>query len=176
MPKSVPTGDFSRLLRELAREYRDINWAFFNNRLQLIPLAISDDRSRLGFFAPDPRRIELSRELVSNHAWGTVVEVLKHEMAHQFVHELLGHRDETSHGPSFQRVCEQLGIDPRASGLPAETRERSPILDRVKKLLALANSPNQHEAETAMRMAHRLMLRHNLEPPTKPAPRTDFAI
>jgi hypothetical protein len=163
MPKPRPTGDATTLLRELAREYRDLNWALFGNRLQLIPLAISDDQSRLGFFAADPRRIELARELVLNHPWGSVVEVLKHEMAHQFVHEVLGHRDETSHGPSFQSVCERLGIDPRASGLPVEKHERSPIIERIKKLLALANSPNQHEAETAMRMAHRLMLRHNLE-------------
>jgi hypothetical protein len=91
------------------------------------------------------------------------VEVLKHEMAHQFVYEVLGHHDESSHGPSFQRTCEQLGIDPHATGLPGENPRRSPILDRIKKLLALATSPNQNEAETAMRVAHRLMLRHNLQ-------------
>jgi hypothetical protein len=158
-----PLADHSKLLREIARDYADINWAYFGNRLQPAPLSLSEDRSRLGCFVPEPRRIELSRELVLNQPWGVVVEVLKHEMAHQFVHEVLGHHDESSHGPSFQRTCERLGIDPRATGLPCENPRRSPILDRIKKLLALATSPNQHEAETAMRMAHRLMLRHNLE-------------
>jgi hypothetical protein len=33
----------------------------------------------------------------------------------------------------------------------------------VRKLLALAGSSNQHEAEIAMRRAHELMLRHNIE-------------
>lgn len=155
--------DLSKLVRELAREYADINWACFRNRLQPIPLSLSDTQSRLGCFIPDPRCIELSRELVLTRTWGTVLEVLKHEMAHQFVHEVLGHRDESSHGPSFQRTCEQLGIDARATGLPLESSRHSVILERIKKLLALASSPNQHEAETAMRMAHRLMLRHNLE-------------
>jgi hypothetical protein len=100
---------------------------------------------------------------VINQSWGVVLEVLKHEMAHQFVYEILGQQDESSHGPSFQRTCERLGIDPRATGLPSERPHRIPILDRIKKLLALATSPNQHEAEAAMRMAHRLMLRHNLQ-------------
>ncbi|HET6337558.1 MAG TPA: DUF2786 domain-containing protein [Polyangiales bacterium] len=158
-----PLHDTSRVLRELARDYASINWAYFGNRLRPTPLSISDDRTRLGCFVPEPRRIEVSRELVANQSWGIVLEVLKHEMAHQFVHEILGHHDEPSHGPSFQRTCEQLGIDPHASGVPATAPRRTPILDRIKKLLALAASPNEHEAETAMRMAHRLMLQHNLQ-------------
>ena len=94
-----------------------------------------------------------------------VREVLKHEMAHQFVHEVLGHQEEPSHGPSFQRVCQQLGIDPRASAVPAAQRESSPIIERIHKLFALAGSQNPHEAEAAMRMAHRLMLKHNIQQP-----------
>jgi hypothetical protein len=155
--------DSSRVLRELARDYASINWAYFGNRLSPTPLSLSDDRTRLGCFVPEPRRIELSRELIANQSWGVVLEVLKHEMAHQFVHEVLGHHDEPSHGPSFQRTCERLGIDPHASGVPTTAPRRTPILDRIKKLLALAASPNEHEAETAMRMAHRLMLQHNLQ-------------
>jgi hypothetical protein len=118
----------------------------------------------------DPRRIELSRALVYSQPWGTVIEVLKHEMAHQFVIEVLKHTDETSHGPSFQRVCERLGIDATAQGLPeAPPPERTAILERIRKLFALAGSANQHEAEAAMRMAHRLMLKHNLERPSEDA-------
>ncbi|MBA3459378.1 MAG: DUF2786 domain-containing protein [Deltaproteobacteria bacterium] len=37
------------------------------------------------------------------------------------------------------------------------------MLDRIRKLLALAGSPNQHEAEMAMKKAHELMLRHNID-------------
>ena len=158
--------DTAPTLRELAKEYGSINWAFFGNRLQPVPLSLSDDTSRLGCFRRDPRRIELSRELVLQRAWGVVVEVLKHEMAHQFVIEVLGHADEASHGPSFQRVCERLGIDARASGVPEPAPEHSAILERVRKLFALAGSSNQHEAENAMRMAHRLMLKHNLQRPS----------
>ncbi|MET0386445.1 MAG: DUF2786 domain-containing protein [Polyangiales bacterium] len=166
-----PSCDSALILRELAREYTDINWGFFKNRLTPLPLLLSDHTSLLGRFTSDPRRIELSRALVLGQPWGSVIEVLKHEMAHQFVAEVLGEHDETSHGPSFQRVCERLGIDARASGLPHSqaAAERSPILERIRKLFALAQSANQHEAETAMRMAHRLMLRHNLAQPSETA-------
>ena len=43
-----------------------------------------------------------------------MVEVLKHEMAHQYAHEILGARDESAHGEAFRTVCQRLGID--ASG------------------------------------------------------------
>jgi hypothetical protein len=37
------------------------------------------------------------------------------------------------------------------------------VLERIRKLLALAGSANRHEAEGAMQRAHELMLRHNIE-------------
>jgi hypothetical protein len=48
---------------------------------------------------------------------------------------------------------------PAADGSDVATRTS----DRIRKLLALAGSDNQHEAELAMKKAHELMLRHNIE-------------
>ena len=48
--------------------------------------------------------------------------------------------------------------------------EPARVLERIRKLLALAGSANQHEAELAMRTAHELMLRHNVD---EAAARTD---
>ena len=89
-------------------------------------------------------------------------------MAHQYAWEVLGAKDETAHGPAFRQVCEERGFDARASGLPdGETQDESrladPVLEKVSRLLALADSPNQHEAESAMRLASKLMLKHNLD-------------
>ena len=103
--------------------------------------------------------------------WGVVVEVLKHEMAHQYVDEVLKATDEAPHGPAFRRVCEDRGIDKRTSGLP-EDGEANRILGRVTKLLALAGSANQHEAEAAMAKAQAMMLQHNLS--LNPDRRYDF--
>jgi hypothetical protein len=98
--------------------------------------------------------------------WGADVEGLKHEMAHQYVHEVLGERDETPHGPGFRRTCARLGIDVAASGLPATYAESDPeqrMIERVARLLALAESPNVHEAEAAASAAQRLMLKYNID-------------
>jgi hypothetical protein len=77
---------------------------------------------------------------------------------------------ETAHGPAFQAVCARLGIDATASGLPEpppDERDGTPsaetrLLQRVARLLALAESSNVHEAEAAMQEAQRLLLKHNL--------------
>jgi hypothetical protein len=110
--------------------------------------------------------LELSRALVVERPWPEILGVLQHEMAHQFVDEVLRVHDETAHGETFHRVCTERGIDARAAGpaVPADSQvDVDRVLDRIRKLLALAGSPNQHEAETAMRKAHELMLRHNIE-------------
>ena len=93
--------------------------------------------------------------------------MLLHEMAHQFVDEVLRVRDEDPHGPTFARVCAERGIDGRAHGAPVPVAGADAagdrVLDKIRKLLALAASANQHEAELAMRTAHELMLRHNID-------------
>ncbi len=166
--------DLAAIVRELAREYARLNATYFRDRLQPIPLSLGEDRSRYGCFVRDPRRIELARALVLEQPWGIVVEVLKHEMAHQYVAEVLGEVGETSHGPTFQSLCDKLGIDGRATGLPSVSPEHARIVTRIQKLFALAGSSNQHEAEAAMRMAHRLMLKHNLEHASRDAAASAF--
>ena len=156
------------LVRELLGEWRRLNASYFRNALRAPVLALTESRHFLGRWSHDERTLELSRPFVLSHPWGRVVEVLKHEMAHQYVHEILRELGETAHGNAFRGVCERLGIDHAASGVPP----RSPTSDgddeermvaRIAKLLALAESPNQHEAEAAMAAAQRLMLKYNLE-------------
>ena len=135
--------------------------------------ALSDSQHRLGAWDSSTRTLSLSRRLVLDCAWTVVREVLKHEVAHQFVDEVLGVRDQTAHGPAFESVCRAHGFDGRAAGLPdgaeAGADAGSPILRRIARLLALAESPNVHEAAAAMRAAQRLMLRHNIDAATAAA-------
>jgi len=119
---------------------------------------------RLGFWDAARREIALQRSLVRERPWGVVVEVLKHEMAHQYVSEVLGVRDEGPHGPRFRETCARKGIDPRAAGEPVRGPEgEDRVVRRIQKLLALAGSPNRHEAEAAAAAAQSLLLRHNLD-------------
>jgi hypothetical protein len=155
------------LLRALSAAWSQLNEGHLRGRLSAPAIALSDGESRLGQWIAATRTIELSRKLVVGQPWGVVVEVLKHEIAHQFVDEALGGPDPTAHGPAFREICERLGFDARAAGMPVAAGgepddEASRLLGRVAKLLALAESPNQHEAELAMAEAQRLMLKHNI--------------
>lgn len=153
------------LVRELRAVYEYENEARFGRRLTAPVIALADSGRRLGQWVASVRRLELSRAFVFERPWLEVTSVLEHEMAHQYVDEVLGVRDESAHGETFRRVCEERGIDARAAGAPvaSDGPEGDRVLDRIRKLLALAGSDNQHEAEAAMRRAHELMLRHNIE-------------
>lgn len=166
-PSSTPltTELEAALLRELRGTFDWENHLRFKGRLTPPVIALSDAATRLGRWVRATRTLELSRPMVLTHPWPEVVGVLAHEMAHQYVDEVLHATDETAHGPMFQKVCEATGVDGRAAGapVPAPGVEGARVLERIRKLLALAASANQHEAENAMRRAHELMLRHNIE-------------
>lgn len=150
-------------LRALRASYGELNQTLFGGTLRSPNLVLGVSRSELGRWDPHLRSIEISEPLLLDRGWGAAVEVLKHEMAHQFVSERLGGSGEPPHGALFRKVCEERGIDPRASGDPRDGDEAHPVLDRVRKLLSLAQSANEHEAQSAARVAQRLMLRHNID-------------
>lgn len=179
MPKKKPPSTLTielevALVRELRSTYQDLNAAYFKRALKPPSIELSDATGRLGRWRSDVRAIEIARSLVLEQPWPVVVEVLKHEMAHQYAHEVLGASDETSHGPAFRDVCRRLGIDPTAAGLPttsAPSDDEARILERIAKLLALAESSNANEAQAAMSAAQRLMLKYNLDVEKTKAPR-----
>ncbi len=153
------------LVRELLAAWHQLNSAHFRSALSPPTLEIVLNHSTLGRWLPRTRTLEISRSLVIERPWGAVIEVLKHEMAHQYVHEILSETSEAPHGRAFRETCARLGVDVRASGVP-EGRPGSSedrVVDRIARLLALAESPNRNEAEAAMSAAHRLMLKHNLD-------------
>ncbi|WP_437678214.1 SprT-like domain-containing protein [Sorangium sp. So ce131] len=170
------------LVRELMAAYQSLNYTHFRRKLRSASIELSDATSRLGRWISEARAIEISRPLVLEQPWPVVIEVLKHEMAHQYVHEVLGVTDEAAHGPAFRDVCARLGIDATAAGMPAAgggaqaaggggasaagaaaDAADARILDRIARLLALAESPNANEAQAAMGAAQRLMLKYNLD-------------
>jgi len=154
------------VVRQIGKTYDDLNGIHFKGRLRRPAIGLSGDSKQLGRWTYTTRTLEIARTLYLNHGWGAVVEVLKHEMAHQFVDEVLGALGEPAHGPEFRRVCEERAIDYRASGLPHVgpiDDEQKRVLERIAKLLALAESANLHEAHSAMNAAQRLMLKHNVD-------------
>jgi hypothetical protein len=163
----------SALVRELRATYRQLNESYFREGLVAPTLELVPTRATLGRWVPETRTIEISRPLVLAQPWGAVVEVLKHEMAHQYVQEVLGETSQTPHGRAFRDACARLGVDARAAGVPhgsiTANADDEKMVERVARLLALAESPNRHEAEAAMAAAQKLMLKYNLDASRAPA-------
>jgi hypothetical protein len=134
--------------------------------------SIRDLKGQWGNWSPVKQEIALSRNLVMNYPWDSIRDVLLHETAHQIAQQIREGATESAHGPAFKAACAILGIDPVASAdyVPLQDRllgdapsEQDRRMLRIKKLLALAESKNRHEAEAAMLKAHELIAKYNLD-------------
>jgi hypothetical protein len=164
-----------RVLHGLACEWDEAVWILkpqHRNSLRRPLFSVRDMKDKWGYWSRENREICLSRALVLDHSWDSVREILLHEMAHQFADEVLNADSEVPHGPRFREACHLLRANPKASGKYAPLDERlsdesagseDKIMIRVKKLMALAESQNRHEAEAAMAKAYKLIAKYNLD-------------
>jgi len=157
----------------LYREYENVLFQY-GVRLRPPVLRIDDATSVWGSWHPMTRVLSISKRLIESYSWDVVIEVLKHEMAHQLATEQLGgghHHDAT-----FLAACKRFGVADwaaRATGaLPTEipswkdkalSEEEERLLKRAEKLLALAGSANEHEALLAMQRVRELYAKHRLD-------------
>ena len=160
-------------LLQLHKEHERICWQFKVSLAAPI-IEINNSSASWGSWHPTSRTLKISKNLITLHTWDVVIHVLKHEMAHQVVSELFQGREK--HGPLFNKACELLGVPLQfrgASGdLPKilpdihERALKSPhqkMLVKIEKLLALADSANEHESLLAMEKANNLIGRYNIE-------------
>ena len=165
-----------RILHGLSHEWETALWVLdpsYKESMVKPLFSLRDMKNKWGYWSAEKHEICLSRKLVHNHSWDSVREVLHHEMAHQFAQEVLCARNESPHGPKFLMACSLLRANPKASGNYALLDERvfhwsitgakDKMMLRIKKLMALAESQNQHEAEAAMAKAHELVAKYNLD-------------
>jgi hypothetical protein len=164
-----------RVLRGLVCEWKTALWVLpleFRNKMRVPFISIKDMKSRWGYWSRERREMCLSRNLIYQNSWEKIREVVHHEIAHQLADEVLGKTiQESPHGPVFQKACHLLRIDPKASRdlesakNPIQNELSSPetkLNQRIKKLMALANSQNINEAESAMAKAHYLMAKYSI--------------
>ena len=161
-------------LEQLLREFGDI---CFQYRLKLLPpvFELSGAVKQLGCWVPGKRMIRISHRLIQQYSWDQVLMVLKHEMAHQVCSEVYRLKTLT-HGQSFQQACNLLGVtspynEPQgdlesvvaAPPRDFQTASGRRLIGRIRKLLALASSDNEHEAALAMQRATEMLTRYNLD-------------
>lgn len=165
---------------QLQKEYDHINWAY---RLRLIrpQIKILRASSFLGQWDPLYREMTFSENLIKHHSWHIVIEILKHEIAHQLVSDRGD--QEVGHGPTFKRYCKSLGVDERFQKAQSEINfsainfestehfrsessadpESQKLMERIEKLLSLAQSKNQNEAVAAMEKVNELYEKYNID-------------
>lgn len=152
--------------RNLYLWYARYNEEYVSNRLKRPIIEVGFGSQRLGSWDPVLRRIVISVEHIIRDPWLDVMDTLRHEMAHQYVHEIVD-VDEAPHGSAFRDACEILRCDFHASArrtndmrIPAVRDER--LIRVLKKILSLATSPNEHEAQAAVNKARQLLLQYNV--------------
>ncbi|MES2121247.1 MAG: SprT-like domain-containing protein [Chlamydiota bacterium] len=134
-----------------------------------IVAVIYNNKSMLGYF--DPEFYELGfHERLMHASKEQLHEVIRHELAHYLTFILHGPGIQP-HGPEFRALCAQMGWGEgvyRAStclesGEPHSPPEENSVLRKVQKLMALATSSNENEAQQAMIRSRQLLLKHNIE-------------
>ena len=163
--KPVENGLRAAWNRRLYAWWSHYNEEYLNDALRAPRIELSQSETELGHWERRQRRLAISTRHIERDPWLEVMETLRHEMAHQYADEVLRAVDERAHGPAFVRGCQRLRCSPRAHAREGEKAagEEDPVLGRLKKVLALTDSPNEHEAETAVQKARRLLLRYNID-------------
>ncbi len=157
---------------QLIKEHRDISWRYGVN-LKTPTINISSGKKSLGLWNNKHKTLSISSHLIKNEVWDIVLEVLKHEMAHQYVSEFFNNID--THGKYFKKACKILGVHSAFISNSKDYdknllkfKEELPInakkmLRKVEKLMALGKSSNEAEAQSATRKANYLLNKYNLQ-------------
>lgn len=151
-------------VRKLHVWWDHYNEVYLGGMLARPVIVLSDSGHTLGFWDRSRRSIAISAAHIVSHAWEDVLDTLRHEMAHQYVDDVLHPDGEAAHGPAFREACDRLRCSPRASAEPGSLQDQDDrTLRLVRKLLSLADSPNEHEAQLAVQKARRLLVKYNID-------------
>jgi hypothetical protein len=160
-------------ISQLYVEHESVCWAY-RIKLSRPIIEVSNSETEWGSWDADFRTMRFSSHFIREHSWDVVINILKHEMAHQIVSEMLDSVD--GHGDLFRRAGHMIGLPQefsKASGdIPRKlmdfrkeeiVSDNVRILEKVKKCLSLAQSNNENEAFIAMKKANELIEKYNIE-------------
>lgn len=158
---------------ELFREHESICWHYKVGLSRPI-IEISNAKKQWGSWDVDLRIMRISGDLIKRYSWDVTVNVLKHEMAHQIVTDLFNTND--GHGGLFQAACKMIGLPEEFRGAGGDLSRKiidfrdqdtypqnGRMLDKVRKLLSLAQSQNENEAYLAMKKANEFIEKYNID-------------
>lgn len=133
-----------------------------------IRVVIYNNKKMLGYFDPDFYEMGF-HECLMHVNKDQLHDVIRHELAHYLTfinHGIVNN----PHGNEFRELCQRLGWGENvySATVCLESQnvienQESNTLRKIQKLLALATSNNENEAEQAMIKSQQLLLKHNLE-------------
>jgi predicted SprT family Zn-dependent metalloprotease len=156
---------------QLIQEFEAINWQY-NLRLKTPCIEITASISQAGSWHAGSKTLKIACWLLIDHDWPVVLLVLKHEMAHQYVSEIMKAGNVAPHGEAFQVACDRLGLlNPafRSSSahIPQIVRKPTAAVSglqlKIAKLFALAESGNENEAKLALKKGNELLRKYNVD-------------
>ena len=125
---------------------------------------VFDHPSTLGTFQRDLFEIGINKVfLLENEE--AIKEMIRHELAHLLTFLEFGCRV-PAHGKEFRAVCKRYGwaVEVSKATVPLEKVVKNKrIVEKVRKLLSLAESPHPSEAEEATLKAQQLLSKYNVE-------------
>ncbi len=135
-----------------------------------LKIVIIEHRKTLGYFDSNTYEIGVNKQMMQASP-KVLNDLLRHELAHYLMWIRYGNMA-PHHGKEFHALCLSYGwgpevyeatIDLAQDDLPIGVDENGDkILSKIKKLLALATSQNQHESELATLKSNELLLKYNL--------------
>ena len=127
---------------------------------------------QLGTCNPRLVQIGLNCHLMYTAKTDVIKNILRHELAH-FLTALHYGFDVPDHGREFRSICQKYGwgedVQAAQGNIDGENKNidgdipSEKIISKIKKLMYLAESDNQHESELATAKANQLLLQHNLK-------------
>lgn len=136
-----------------------------------IHVVVFENNQHWGWFDPHTYQIGLNKKLITQAKEAVIKDILRHELAHYLTYIRTDFIDH-AHGKEFQKTCQDFGWSQLVSKaslniadqeLYYEVEKKDKLMAKVKRLLKLAESDNQHEAELATLKANQLLLKYNLE-------------
>ncbi|NGX50501.1 MAG: Protein SprT [Chlamydiae bacterium] len=135
-----------------------------NRRSYPLHFVAFEHPSKLGYFQADFYEIGINKAFLFESE-EKLLDLLRHELAHYLTFIEYGPHI-PHHGSEFHSICKKYGWGSEVSRAVVKIEraaQNEKILEKVRKLLSLAESPHQREAEAATLKAQELLLKYNLE-------------
>jgi len=157
------------LIKETAFNVRRSRFEY-KNYLYPIDIVVFEG-DMIGYFEANRFQIGLNKSLIYQAKDNLLRDIIRHELAHYITFLFYG-ADVKAHGAEFKHICDlykwpehikKASMDFELSNLEKASFHSEKVLNKVKNLLKLAQSSNQHESELATVKANELLIKHNLE-------------